>query len=470
MSIPADRVGGIGDRRPRRVHRPQRDAAPPGGAAPGAPVRPHRRRARPLRGDPGGDRAGAGQGAGDRLPPRHGPQRRTRPAQLVQRYRGSAAARAALAEVDAHWRHALGAVQVEHARSGAEPAGQRLADVPDPRLPDVGAQRLLPVRRGATASAISCRTRWRWSTPGPRLLREHLLLVRQPPVRRGRRAALVASAGRARRAHAHSPTTTCGCRSRCAATCRRPATPACSTRQCRSSTVRRWRRTRSRGTTCPGRAAETASAVRALRGARFEHGLRYGAHGLPLIGAGDWNDGMNRVGDAGPRRERLARLLPVRRAARVRAAGAPAAATSVRRAMRRRARRPRRAARERRLGRRWYRRAYFDDGTPLGSADSAECRIDSLAQSWAVLSGVGSDERVRRAMDAVATHLVRAEARPGAAARPAVRPSRPEPGLHQGLRARRARERRAVHPRRGVGGDGLRRTRRRAARLAASWT
>ena len=58
----------------------------------------------------------------------------------------------------------------------------------------------------------------------------------------------------------------------------------------------------------------------------------------------------------------------------------------------------------------WYRRAYFDDGTPLGSADSAECRIDSIAQSWAVLSGVGSDERVRRAMDAVATHLVRDEA------------------------------------------------------------
>jgi cellobiose phosphorylase len=58
----------------------------------------------------------------------------------------------------------------------------------------------------------------------------------------------------------------------------------------------------------------------------------------------------------------------------------------------------------------WYRRAYFDDGTPLGSAESAECRIDAVAQSWAVLSGVGSDERVRRAMDAVATHLVRDDA------------------------------------------------------------
>jgi cellobiose phosphorylase len=54
----------------------------------------------------------------------------------------------------------------------------------------------------------------------------------------------------------------------------------------------------------------------------------------------------------------------------------------------------------------WYRRAYFDDGTPLGSADGTECRIDSISQSWAVLSGAGDSERARRAMQAVDEHLV----------------------------------------------------------------
>ena len=55
----------------------------------------------------------------------------------------------------------------------------------------------------------------------------------------------------------------------------------------------------------------------------------------------------------------------------------------------------------------WYRRAYFDDGTPLGSAESDECRIDSIAQSWSVLSGAGDPERSRVALEAVDRNLVR---------------------------------------------------------------
>src|SRR4030095_12295330 len=55
----------------------------------------------------------------------------------------------------------------------------------------------------------------------------------------------------------------------------------------------------------------------------------------------------------------------------------------------------------------WYRRAYFDDGTPLGSAGNVECRIDSLAQTWALISGAGDPARARRAMESVAEHLVR---------------------------------------------------------------
>ncbi len=55
----------------------------------------------------------------------------------------------------------------------------------------------------------------------------------------------------------------------------------------------------------------------------------------------------------------------------------------------------------------WYRRAYFDDGTPLGSAANAECRIDSIAQSWGVISDAANDERARRAMNSVREYLVR---------------------------------------------------------------
>jgi cellobiose phosphorylase len=58
----------------------------------------------------------------------------------------------------------------------------------------------------------------------------------------------------------------------------------------------------------------------------------------------------------------------------------------------------------------WYRRAYFDDGTPLGSAQAQECRIDAISQSWAVLSGVAPPRRAERAMDAVRMQLVRRDA------------------------------------------------------------
>ena len=55
----------------------------------------------------------------------------------------------------------------------------------------------------------------------------------------------------------------------------------------------------------------------------------------------------------------------------------------------------------------WYRRAYFDNGTPLGSKESTECRIDAIAQSWSVLSGAGNDERQRTAMNSLDKYLVK---------------------------------------------------------------
>jgi cellobiose phosphorylase len=160
----------------------------------------------------------------------------------------------------------------------------------------------------------------------------------------------------------------------------------------------------------PTRSSRSESLYRHAVGAVL-HGLRFGAHGLPLMGAGDWNDGMNQVGRHGLGESVWLGffLCDVLRefAGLARRHGDDAFAQ--------------RCESEReQLGARleatawdgdWYRRAYFDDGTPLGSRDSAECQIDSIAQSWAVLSGIGSPERVARAMDQLASRLVRPEAR-----------------------------------------------------------
>jgi cyclic beta-1,2-glucan synthetase len=141
----------------------------------------------------------------------------------------------------------------------------------------------------------------------------------------------------------------------------------------------------------------------------IERRLSVGPHGLPLIGTGDWNDGMNRVGHRG-RGESvwlgwfLSKILHDF-AGIVEARGDPARAT------RWRGERERMATMlEQAWDGDWYRRAYFDDGTPLGSAQAQECRIDAISQSWAVLSGVAPLRRAERAMDAVRMQLVRRDA------------------------------------------------------------
>jgi cyclic beta-1,2-glucan glucanotransferase len=143
--------------------------------------------------------------------------------------------------------------------------------------------------------------------------------------------------------------------------------------------------------------------------AAIERGRTDGPHGLPLFGSGDWNDGMDRVGIGG-RGESVwlgwfliatsthfaplcERMGEARRAEDLRSHAAA-------------------------LGRKleasawdgsWYRRGYYDDGTPLGSASSAECRIDSLSQSWAVLAPASDQQRATAALAAAASHLVRWE-------------------------------------------------------------
>jgi len=150
------------------------------------------------------------------------------------------------------------------------------------------------------------------------------------------------------------------------------------------------------------------------RATLFEHcalaldrSLAVGGHGLPLIGAGDWNDGMNRVGEEGKGESvwlgwflhaTLSTFAPLaeQRGEAARAAAWRQHAVTLQSSLEREG-----------WDGGWYRRGYFDDGTPLGSAESIECRIDSIAQSWSVLSGAADPGRGARAMAAVNEQLVR---------------------------------------------------------------
>ncbi|MFI5170010.1 MAG: GH36-type glycosyl hydrolase domain-containing protein, partial [Vicinamibacterales bacterium] len=153
--------------------------------------------------------------------------------------------------------------------------------------------------------------------------------------------------------------------------------------------------------------------VSAERGSLFEHclraidkGLSVGAHGLPLIGSGDWNDGMNRVGWQGRGESTwLGFFLHGVLAEFARLCDGRADAARAKRYRREAARLG--GVLERTWDGEWYRRGYYDDGAPLGSAQNEECRIDGVAQSWAVLSGAVPQRFGDRAMDAVRAHLVR---------------------------------------------------------------
>jgi cellobiose phosphorylase len=159
----------------------------------------------------------------------------------------------------------------------------------------------------------------------------------------------------------------------------------------------------------PQRASESGTlyehCVRAIR-----YGLKFGEHGLPLMGCGDWNDGMNLVGEKGKGESVwlafflhdvlkqfsvLAALHGDKNFAQECDAQAKTLAENIEKNA---------------WDGQWYRRAYFDNGEPLGSAQNPECQIDSLPQSWAAISGAGSRDRVRTALDAVAHRLVRREA------------------------------------------------------------
>ena len=137
----------------------------------------------------------------------------------------------------------------------------------------------------------------------------------------------------------------------------------------------------------------------------LDHSLRTGAHFLPLMGTGDWNDGMSRIGEAG--RGESVWLGWFLHAALLSMAPWAEAKGDARAAVWRAHAAALKPALEATWDGQWYLRAYYDDGTPLGSHTDAECQIDSIAQSWAVLSGVAQPERAAAAMASLERKLVR---------------------------------------------------------------
>jgi cyclic beta-1,2-glucan synthetase len=139
--------------------------------------------------------------------------------------------------------------------------------------------------------------------------------------------------------------------------------------------------------------------------AALEHAARFGVHGLPLFGAGDWNDGMNRVGVKG-RGESVWLAWFMASACRDFAAVCECRGDEPRASrLRQRAAALVAAVEAHGWDGDWYLRGFYDDGAPLGSARSDECRIDSVAQSWAVMSGLGRGDRASAAMQAVLEKL-----------------------------------------------------------------
>ncbi|MEI2779545.1 MAG: glucoamylase family protein [Tetrasphaera sp.] len=177
----------------------------------------------------------------------------------------------------------------------------------------------------------------------------------------------------------------------------------------------------------PGTSEHTATLYdHCTRG--LERAFTMGSHGLPLMGTGDWNDGMNRVGADGRGEsvwlgwfllQTLSVFLPIAEGRRDHAfvARSRMAAEELRQALEREA-----------WDGAWYRRGYFDDGTPLGSRTRPECQIDSIAQSWAVLSGQAQPDRETRALRSVEERLIVRD--PGIARlfTPPFDTSEPDPG------------------------------------------
>ncbi|CAG0953335.1 cyclic beta-1,2-glucan synthetase [Methylophilaceae bacterium] len=325
---------------------------------------------------------------------------------LVQRFKGTAAAREALAAVTGHWTHTLGAVQIE--------------------TPDVSLNIL--TNGWLLYQTIACRL---WARSGfyqsggafgfrdqlqdvmaliyaqPHMAREHLLLC----------AAHQFVEGDAQ--HWWHPPSNRGVRTHCSddylwlalATSRYVLGSGDSGVLDETIVFLSGRQVNPEEDSyydLPACSNESATLYEHCKRA-IMRGFNFGVHGLPLIGSCDWNDGMDKVGSEGKGEsvwlgfflyEVLMRFTPV---ARLRGDLA-----FVERCQQEAVKLQANIEKHGWDGN-WYRRAYFDDGTPLGSAGNEECQIDSISQSWSVLSGAGDPERSRAGMEAVDRRLVRRE-------------------------------------------------------------
>ena len=174
-------------------------------------------------------------------------------------------------------------------------------------------------------------------------------------------------------------------------------------------------------------------------GSIYDHCLRAlkkactkGAHGLPLIGSGDWNDGFSRVGIEGKGESIWLAWFLITTLRGFAKLSSSRGDTQSRDWMLARADEYKRAVEENAWDGAWYKRAYFDDGSPLGSRTSDECKIDSIAQSWSVISGAGESSRAKTAMKSFEEHLVRDDARLLLLLKPPFDKTTHDPGYIQG--------------------------------------